>query len=208
MFTYATRLWSDLLLAGADLRARARAEVVESIPCHMTFSGKKAAFRCNPWRDMALGVTGLAAGGWYLRSSAQYVTYRIEAHDPVSGLIVDSLVELHGVEIGNVARIELTDSRTGGIWLHIAKDAPISRAMVATITARPRATRFHRVRLCRLGRYRHQVWSADWAPIGTRAHLEPAGINDAAVRRPRGLGAKPVLMVGALLVRFTGSVGR
>jgi phospholipid/cholesterol/gamma-HCH transport system substrate-binding protein len=109
-------------------------------------------------------VTGLAAGGWYLRSSARYVTYRIEAHDPVSGPIVDSPVELHGVEIGNVARIELTDSRTGGIWLHIAKDAPISRAMVATITA--------------------------------------------AVRRPRGLGAKPVLKVGPLLVRLTGSVGR
>jgi len=48
MFTYATRLWSDLLLAGADLRARARAEVVESIPCHMTFSGKQGCFSLRP----------------------------------------------------------------------------------------------------------------------------------------------------------------
>src|SRR6202161_3480605 len=95
--------------------------VVASIPCHMTLSGKQGCLSWWPRRD------GACSRGWYIRSSCQYVTYGIEAHDPVSGLIVDLPVELHGVEIGNVARIELTDARTVGIWLHIAKDAPISR---------------------------------------------------------------------------------
>src|SRR5438105_3532965 len=54
---------------------------------------------------------GLAAGLWYIWSSAQYMTYQIETHDSVSGLIADSPVELHGVEVGKVTKIELTDPR-------------------------------------------------------------------------------------------------
>ncbi len=54
----------------------------------------------------ALCAAALAAGAWYLHSGAQYTTYRIETHDRVSGLIVDSPVEFHGVEIGRVTKIE------------------------------------------------------------------------------------------------------
>jgi phospholipid/cholesterol/gamma-HCH transport system substrate-binding protein len=88
-----------------------------------------------------LCVILLAAGLWYLRSSAQYTTYRIETHYSVSGLIVDSPVELHGVEVGHVTRIELTDPQTVGILLRVTKDAPVSKATVATLTARGLAAR-------------------------------------------------------------------
>jgi len=85
-----------------------------------------------------LCVGGLAVGLWYLWSSSQHTIYRI---DPVSGLIADSPVEFHGVEIGKVTRIELTDPHTVGILLSIANDAPVSKATVATITARGLAAR-------------------------------------------------------------------
>jgi ABC-type transporter Mla subunit MlaD len=85
--------------------------------------------------------TALAAALWYRHFSDQYSTYRIETHDPVSGLIVDSPVEFHGVEVGNVTKIELTDPRTVSILLRVAKDAPVGTATVATITARGLAAR-------------------------------------------------------------------
>jgi len=88
-----------------------------------------------------LCVAALAAGAWYLRSSAQYTTYRIETHDRVSGLIVDSPVEFHGVDVGNVTKIELTDPHTVGILLRVAKGTPVSKATVATITSRGLAAR-------------------------------------------------------------------
>lgn len=84
---------------------------------------------------------GLAGGGWYVWSSAHYATYRIETHEPVSGLIAGSPVEMHGVEVGKVTRIELADPHTVGILLSIAKDAPVSKATMATITARGLAVR-------------------------------------------------------------------
>ncbi len=90
---------------------------------------------------VALCAGGLGVGYWYLWSVDQYTTYRIETHDTVSGLIADSPVELHGVEIGKVTRIELIDPRTVGIRLSIAKNAPISKATVATITSRGLAAR-------------------------------------------------------------------
>jgi hypothetical protein len=68
-----------------------------------------------------LCVAALAAGLYYRHYSAQYTTYRVETHDPVSGLIVDSPVEFHGVEVGNVTKIELTDPRTVSILLRVAK---------------------------------------------------------------------------------------
>lgn len=79
---------------------------------------------------------GLAALGWYAWSSAQYRTYRIETHDAVSGLIADSPVELHGVEVGKVSRIELVDPGTVRVLVSIARDAPVSRATVATVATR------------------------------------------------------------------------
>lgn len=88
---------------------------------------------------LCAGVLGVAY--WYVRSSGEYTTYRLETHDPVSGLITDSPVELHGVEIGRVTSIKLVDPRTVGIKISVAKNAPISKATVATITSRGLAAR-------------------------------------------------------------------
>jgi phospholipid/cholesterol/gamma-HCH transport system substrate-binding protein len=89
----------------------------------------------------ALCVAALAAGFWYLRFLAQYTTYRILTHDSISGLIVDSPVEFHGVEVGNVRKIELIDPRTVSIDLRVAKGTPVSKATVATVTSRGLAAR-------------------------------------------------------------------
>jgi phospholipid/cholesterol/gamma-HCH transport system substrate-binding protein len=90
----------------------------------------------------ALLCAGAIAGvGWYLWSSSRYTTYQIVTHEPVHGLIVDSPVELHGVEIGKVTRIQLIDDNTVRIRLSAAEDAPVSKATVATITARGLAAR-------------------------------------------------------------------
>ena len=88
-----------------------------------------------------LSLAALAAGLSYLHSAARYTTYRIQTQDSVSGLIVNSPVELHGVEVGTVAKIELNDARTVDILLRVARDAPVSKATVATITARGLAAR-------------------------------------------------------------------
>jgi phospholipid/cholesterol/gamma-HCH transport system substrate-binding protein len=90
---------------------------------------------------VVLCVGSLGVAYWYLWSSGQYTTYRLETHDPVSGLIADSPVELHGVEIGKVTSIELIDSSTVGIQINVAKNAPISKATMATITSRGLAAR-------------------------------------------------------------------
>ena len=53
-----------------------------------------------------------------------------------SGLIVDFPVELHGVEVGKVTRIELADPYTVAILLRITSEAPVSKATVATQSPR------------------------------------------------------------------------
>lgn len=83
----------------------------------------------------------LAGLAWQSWSSSHFRTYRIETHDPVSGLIVDSPVEFHGVEVGKVTNIRLMDGRTVSILLKAANDAPVSKATVATITSRGLAAR-------------------------------------------------------------------
>ena len=88
---------------------------------------------------LALGA--IVAASWYLFWSTRYTTYEIVTHDPVSGLIVDSPVEYHGVDVGKVKRVELVDPRTIRILAAIRDDAPVSRATVATITSRGLATR-------------------------------------------------------------------
>jgi phospholipid/cholesterol/gamma-HCH transport system substrate-binding protein len=90
---------------------------------------------------VVLSVSGIGVACWYLWSSGQYATYRLETHDSISGLMADAPVELHGVEIGRVERIELIDPRTVGILVSITRNAPISRATVATITSRGLAAR-------------------------------------------------------------------
>jgi phospholipid/cholesterol/gamma-HCH transport system substrate-binding protein len=84
------------------------------------------------------GIVGI---GWIAVASSRYGTYQIRTHESVSGLIPDAPVEFHGVEVGRVARVELTDPGSVSILLHIRKDAPVTPATVATITSRGLATK-------------------------------------------------------------------
>jgi phospholipid/cholesterol/gamma-HCH transport system substrate-binding protein len=84
---------------------------------------------------------GIAALVWKIWSDSNYRTYQIETRDPVSGLIVDAPVELHGVEVGKVTNIQLLDAGTVQVRLSLAKSTPISTATVATITSRGLAAR-------------------------------------------------------------------
>jgi phospholipid/cholesterol/gamma-HCH transport system substrate-binding protein len=84
---------------------------------------------------------GVVAVGWFAAASSRYATYQIRTHESVSGLIPDSPVEFHGVEVGRVARVELTDPGSVSVLLHIRKDAPVTPATVATITSRGLATK-------------------------------------------------------------------
>jgi len=87
-------------------------------------------------------VVGVAAGAaWYLSASTRYATFEIRTADPVSGLVADSPVEFHGVEVGKVRRVQLVNARSVSILLNVRRDAPVTSATVATITARGLATR-------------------------------------------------------------------
>src|SRR5881409_4028875 len=91
----------------------------------------------------ALALLLIALGGlaWYALAAARHATYRIRTQDPVSGLIADAPVEFHGVEVGKVTRVELIDPHSVSILLSLRKEAPVTMATVATITARGLATR-------------------------------------------------------------------
>ena len=85
---------------------------------------------------------GTAAGvAWYGFAYTRYATFEIRTTDAVSGLIADSPVEFHGVEVGKVRRVQLVDPRSVSILVNVRRDAPVTRATVATITARGLATR-------------------------------------------------------------------
>jgi phospholipid/cholesterol/gamma-HCH transport system substrate-binding protein len=84
---------------------------------------------------------GVAGIGWFAAASSRYATFQIRTHESVSGLIVDAPVEFHGVEVGRVARVELTDPRLVTVLLHIRKGAPVTPATVATITSRGLASK-------------------------------------------------------------------
>src|SRR5215472_11961325 len=85
---------------------------------------------------------GMAAGlVWHSFSSTRYTTFEIRTADTVSGLIADSPVEFHGVEVGKVRRVRLLDPRSVSILVAVRQDAPVTRATIATITARGLATR-------------------------------------------------------------------
>src|SRR4051812_11339966 len=93
-------------------------------------------------RLVFLGLLGAAVvGGWYFLSPGNRVPYEIDSHEAVSGLTEGAPVEMHGVEIGTVRRIRLTDPRTVHIVLSIDRDAPITRATMAVLTARGLAAR-------------------------------------------------------------------
>lgn len=94
---------------------------------------------------MAFGlllILGAAAGLlWYFFASSRYTTLEIRTGDPVSGLIADSPVEFHGVEVGSVERVRLIDAHSVSILLSVRRDAPVTSATVATITSRGLAAR-------------------------------------------------------------------
>jgi len=91
----------------------------------------------------ALALLLIALGGlaWTAVSAGRHATYQIRTQDPVSGLIADAPVEFHGVEVGKVTRVELIDPHSVSILLSLRKEAPVTMATVATITARGLATR-------------------------------------------------------------------
>ncbi|WP_078085608.1 MlaD family protein [Microbulbifer mangrovi] len=87
-------------------------------------------------------LAGVIAGAiWYYQTSGRFQTYQILTEDSVSGLIAGAPVEFHGVDVGRVTKVELTGPSSVRILLDVEKDAPVSKATVATITARGLATR-------------------------------------------------------------------
>src|SRR5437899_3345749 len=91
---------------------------------------------------VVLLLAGAAAGlAWFVVASSRYVTYEVRTQDAVSGLIADAPVEFHGVEVGKVERVELIDPHRVGIVLSVSRQAPVTMATVATITARGLASR-------------------------------------------------------------------
>jgi phospholipid/cholesterol/gamma-HCH transport system substrate-binding protein len=85
----------------------------------------------------------LATGAliWYFLGATHYATYQIYTKDSVSGLIVDAPIEFHGVEVGKVKSVKLTEPQLVSIVLNVEKDAPVSSATVATIISRGVAAR-------------------------------------------------------------------
>lgn len=91
---------------------------------------------------IALVVVGIAGSvAWYHYDASRYATYRVVTQDSVSGLIADAPVELHGVDVGRVDRVDLVDARTVEIQLRLHKGTPITAGTVATVTSRGVATR-------------------------------------------------------------------
>ncbi|MCA0901490.1 MlaD family protein [Microbulbifer agarilyticus] len=90
---------------------------------------------------MALVLVVLAAWLYFQLASGRHTTYEIVTQDPVSGLIVGAPVEFHGVDVGHVTSVALTGPKSVRILLEVSNDAPITKATVATITARGLATR-------------------------------------------------------------------
>ena len=82
-----------------------------------------------------------AAVAWYVVASAHYVKFELRTTEPVSGLIAGSPVEFHGIEVGAVRGVRLLEPRLVRILLNVRRDAPVTRATVATITSRGLATR-------------------------------------------------------------------
>jgi phospholipid/cholesterol/gamma-HCH transport system substrate-binding protein len=83
----------------------------------------------------------IVAAIWYWHSASGYATYQIFTEEPVSGLAIDAPVEFHGVEVGKVKSIRLAGPRSVRLLLSIDKNAPVTKASIATITSRGLATR-------------------------------------------------------------------
>jgi ABC-type transporter Mla subunit MlaD len=90
---------------------------------------------------LSLAAVALAAAAWYFLSAGRFALYEIRSREPVSGLLPGAPVEFHGVEVGQVREVQLTDPRSVRVLLAVRKDAPVSTATIATITGRGLATR-------------------------------------------------------------------
>ena len=87
-------------------------------------------------------VAGAAAGlVWYLVTLSRYATFEVRTRDLVSGLMADAPVEFHGVPVGTVKQVVLVDPRTVELLLSVRRDAPVTRATIATVTTRGLAAR-------------------------------------------------------------------
>ncbi|WP_066964213.1 MlaD family protein [Microbulbifer sp. Q7] len=94
------------------------------------------------WAFMAMVLAAVIAGAiWYYQTAGRFTTYQILTEDSVSGLIAGAPVEFHGVDVGRVTEVELIGPSSVRILLDVENDAPVSKATVATITARGLATR-------------------------------------------------------------------
>jgi phospholipid/cholesterol/gamma-HCH transport system substrate-binding protein len=117
-------------------------DAANSESTHQTPRARPSPEKRAWWIFAVLLLLGAAAGiGWVALASSRYATYQIRTHESVSGLIPDAPVEFHGVDVGRVARVELTDPGSVSVLLHIKKDAPVTPATVATITSRGLATK-------------------------------------------------------------------
>lgn len=88
-------------------------------------------------------VVVVAAAGliWYEVAVSRYTTFEIRIREPVSGLMADAPVEFHGVPVGTVKQVDLVDPYTVELLLSVRRDAPVTRATVATVTTRGLAAR-------------------------------------------------------------------
>jgi phospholipid/cholesterol/gamma-HCH transport system substrate-binding protein len=87
-------------------------------------------------------AAGAAAGlVWYLVAFSRYTTFEVRTPDPVSGLMADAPIEFHGVPVGTVKQVRLVDPHTVELLLSVRRDAPVTRATMATVTTRGLAAR-------------------------------------------------------------------
>ena len=91
----------------------------------------------------AITLAALCAGAlaWYLLAARQHTTYEIRTGESVSGLIAGAPVEFHGVEVGRIREVQLTDPRSVRILADIRRGTPVTAATRATITGRGLASR-------------------------------------------------------------------
>lgn len=97
--------------------------------------------RARLWFAGVLAAVFVGGGLWLLLASARYTTFRIDTPEPVSGLIPDAPVELHGVEVGRVRSVELAGPLAVTILVDVRNGAPVNASTVATVTARGLAMR-------------------------------------------------------------------
>jgi phospholipid/cholesterol/gamma-HCH transport system substrate-binding protein len=88
-----------------------------------------------------VGVGAAAGFIWHQVAFSHYTAFEVRTHEAVSGLMADAPVEFHGVPVGTVKEVDLVDPHTVQLVLSVKRDAPITRATIATVTTRGLAAR-------------------------------------------------------------------